>query len=195
MTSKTNTASQTGTLEQQESQGLPLGVAARHFTGIPIAEALAQIARAGFQFMDNFDWRNVGLFEDYKVAMRRHDLRAGVLVVNKVPDVNALGCSLVDVREREGFLHEMRACIAAAQCVQCSKLEILSGNTMPDIPVEDQMLSAIDTLRASVPLLEENRTTAVIEMLKSAVDHPGYFLNSTRRAYDIIDAVGGQSTR
>jgi hydroxypyruvate isomerase len=154
-----------------------------------IDEAVALIARAGFQFVDNFDWRDGALFGEYQAALRRHDVRAGVLVVNKVPDVNAVGCSLVDPRERGGFLRELRACIVAAESIGCSTLEILSGNVMPGVPVQDQTESAIETLRAAVPLLNEHRMTGVVEMLNSEVDHPGYFLDGTRLAYDILDAV------
>jgi hydroxypyruvate isomerase len=111
-------------------------------------------------------------------------------VVNKVPDVNALGCSLNDPADREGFLRELGRCIAAAETVECSRLELLSGNTIPGVSREEQLRNCVATLRAAIPLLERHRMTAVIEMLNSTEEHPGYFLDTTRDALELVERVG-----
>src|ERR1039457_5980159 len=108
---------------------LRLSVAARNFGPVPVLQALESVARAGFDTCDNFPWRDANEFATYVEGLRRYDLGAGVLVVNKHPDVNALGCSLNDPADREGFLRELARCIAAAETVECSRLEVLSGNT------------------------------------------------------------------
>ena len=101
---------------------LGLSVAARNFGDIPIRTSLETIANIGFDTCDNFDWRDAALFAEYKALLRKFDLGAGVLVVNKKPDVNALGCSLVAPEDREGFLKELRLCIEAAKSVNCNRL-------------------------------------------------------------------------
>lgn len=168
---------------------LPLFVAARNFGDIPIPQALEKVAQAGFDGVDNFDWRVPEIFEAYLQGLERHGLAAGVLVINKKPDVNALGCSLNQPGEREGFLREVELCIRAARRAKCNRLEVLSGNAVPGVSRAEQMECCVETLRAAAPILEEKGMTAVIEMLNTTVDHPGYFLGDIDEAARLIERV------
>ena len=104
---------------------------ARNFGGAPLRESLERIAAIGFDTCDNFDWRDAAVFAEYRIrVLRGPGLGAGVLVVNKKPDVNALGCSLVSPDERGGFLAELLLCIHAAHQVGCTRLEVLTGNAL-----------------------------------------------------------------
>lgn len=174
---------------------LGLSVAARNFGDIPIRKSLEAIANIGFDTCDNFDWRDAALFAEYKALLRKFDLGAGVLVVNKKPDVNALGCSLVAPEDREGFLKELRLCIEAARSVDCNRLEVLTGNSLPGIPREIQMDNCVATLKAALPLLEANGMTAIVELLNSNVDHPGYFLNTVEDGVEMVQRVGSQHVK
>ncbi|MCC6862909.1 MAG: TIM barrel protein [Bryobacterales bacterium] len=174
---------------------LRLSVAARNFAATPTLESLEKIAAIGFDTVDNFAWRDPDEFRIYQENLPRLGLLAGVLVVNKVPDVNALGCSLSDPADREGFLRELRSCIAAAEQVHCDRLEVLSGNLVPGLSRGEQMASAVRTLREAAPLLERHRVTAVVEMLNSTEEHPGYFLDTVRDSLALIDAVGSPRVR
>jgi hydroxypyruvate isomerase len=169
---------------------LGLSVAARNFDGVPIRESLEKIANIGFDTCDNFDWRNPALFADYKVLLKEFGLGAGVLVVNKKPDVNALDCSLVSPDDRAGFLKELHLCIAAAHAVNCTRLEVLTGNCLPGVSRETQMQNCVATLQAAAPILEANRMTAIVELLNSNVDHPGYFLNTVEDGVEMVRRTG-----
>jgi hydroxypyruvate isomerase len=174
---------------------LKLAVAARNFDGLPVRESLARIAAIGFDSCDNFDWRNRALFAEYRVVLREVGLAAGVLVVNKKPDVDAPGCSLVNPEDRPGFLEELRLCIAAAHEVGCQRLEVLSGNTMPNVPRTVQMDYCTAALEAAAPLLEANGMTAIVELLNSNVDHPGYFLNTVEDGVDLMSRVASPNVK
>jgi hydroxypyruvate isomerase len=168
---------------------LRLSVAARNFAGSPTAESLRKIAEIGFDTVDNFDWRDEAEFGIYRELLPHLGLGAGVLVVNKVPDVNALRCSLVSPADREGFLRELEQCAQAARQVNCTRLEVMSGNELPGVPRAVQMDNCVATLKAAVPLLQQNGMTAVVELLNT-VDHPGYFLNCVRDGVELIERVG-----
>ena len=170
-------------------QRLRLSVAARNFEGVPVMQALERIAAIGFDTVDNFDWRNPELFRLYQEGLKRYGLGAGVLVVNKKPDVNALGCGLVNPGDRNGFLRELELCAAAARQVECTRLEVLSGNERPGVPRSEQMDCAVETLKAAAPLLEAEDMTIVVEFLNTAVDHPGYFLDRSDAAFELIRRV------
>jgi hydroxypyruvate isomerase len=169
---------------------LGLSVAARNFGDVPIRTSLERIAAIGFDTCDNFDWRDAALFAGYKALLKEFDLGAGVLVVNKKPDVNALGCSLVSPEDREGFLEELRLSIEAAKAVNCTRLEVLTGNCLAGVPRATQMDNCVATLRAALPMLEANRMTAIVELLNSNVDHPGYFLNTVEDGVEIVQRAG-----
>jgi hydroxypyruvate isomerase len=174
---------------------LRLSVAARNFGVVPTRTSLEHVARAGFDTCDNFDWRNPVEFGQFKKYLKEFGLGAGVLVVNKKPDVNALGCSLVSPDDRAGFLEELRLCIDAAHAVACTRLEVLSGNTVPGVSDADQMDSCVATLEAAVPLLTANGMTAVVELLNSNFDHPGYFLDSVEKSVELIRRIADPRIR
>lgn len=169
---------------------LGLSVAARNFGEVRIRESLEHIAEIGFDTCDNFDWRNAEHFAECRHGLAELGLGAGVLVVNKVPDVNALGCSLVVPEERKGFLREMRLCIDAAHQVGCNRLEVLTGNATPGVPRSVLMDNCVGTLEEALPLLEANGMTAVVELLNCNVDHPEYFLNLVEEGVEMISRVG-----
>jgi len=174
---------------------LGLSVAARNFGDVPLRESLKEIAKIGFDTCDNFDWRDPELFAEYQALLKEFDLGAGVLVVNKKPDVNALGCSLVSPEDREGFLKELRLSIEAAKAVDCTRLEVLTGNSLPGVSRETQMDNCVATLQAAVPLLEKNGMTAIVELLNSNVDHPGYFLNTVEDGIEIVQRTGSSHVK
>jgi hydroxypyruvate isomerase len=169
---------------------LGLSVAARNFGDVPVQESLKRIAKIGFDTCDNFDWRNAGLFAEYKALLKEFGLGAGVLVVNKKPDVDAPGCSLVAPEDRFGFLEELRLCTGAAHAVDCTRLEVLTGNCLPGVSRQIQMVNCAATLQAAVPILEANGMTAIVELLNSTVDHPGYFLNTVEDGVELVRRVG-----
>jgi Hydroxypyruvate isomerase len=174
---------------------LRLSVAARNFADLPIRASLERVAKAGFDQCDNFDWRNPVEFAQFEEALKEFGLGAGVLVVNKKPDVNALGCGLVSPDEREGFLHELHLCIEAAKRVNCTRLEVLTGNAIEGVTRQQQMDSCVATLRAAVPILEENGMTALVELLNTTVDHPKYFLDLVEDGIDMIQRVGSPNVK
>ncbi len=153
------------------------------------------MARIGFDTVDNFDWRDPDVFAEYCELLPRLGLGAGVLVINKKPDVNALGCSLVDPAERAGFLDELRLCVQAAEMVDCRRLEVLTGNLIPGVSYAQQMDSCVATLEASIPMLEASGMVAVVEMLNSIEDHPGYFLDSIDEGVEMIRRVGSDHVK
>jgi len=180
---------------QPEAGRLRLSVAARNFGPVPVLEALENVARIGFDTCDNFPWRDPAEFAVYRQGLERFGLGAGVLVVNKFPDVNALGCSLTDAADRDGFRHQLQCCIAAAQAAHCGRLEVLSGNTVLHLSRAEQMKNCVQALREAVPILEEHGMTAVVEMLNSTQEHPGYFLDTVRDSLELIDRVGSPRVR
>lgn len=167
---------------------LRLAVAARNFGPAPALDCLEKAARIGLDAVDNFNWRDPEEFQIYARNLPRLGLAAGVVVVNKIPDVNALGCSLTLPEDREGFLTELRLAIAAARQLGCTRLEVLTGNRVPGATLDEHLESCTATLRAAVPLLEDNGMLAVVEML-NAIECPDYFLTYLKDGVELVRRV------
>ncbi|HMF75234.1 MAG TPA: TIM barrel protein, partial [Bryobacteraceae bacterium] len=111
------------------------------------------------------------------------------------PDVNALGCSLVAPEDHAGFLHELHLCVDAAHQVNCDRLEVLTGNAITGLSRSVQMDNCVTALERAVPVLEANGMVAVVELLNSNVDHPGYFLNRVEEGVEMISRVGSPNVK
>ena len=74
--------------------------------------------------------------------------------------------------------------------MDCQRLEVLTGNEVEGVPRSIQMHHCVETSQAAVPLLEANGMMAVVELLNSTVDHPGYFLNLVEEGVDMVRRVG-----
>ena len=130
---------------------------------MPVTEALALLARQGYDAYEMFDWRDPKVLETFVSERQKYPLVCECLVGNK--GVTAPGCSLVNPREREEFLRQTSLAIDAAKKVGCPQLVTLTGNELGGVPRSEQMSNAVAALRAAAPMLEKNGITAIIEIL------------------------------
>jgi hydroxypyruvate isomerase len=160
---------------------------------LPVPDALALLARSGYDGYEMFDWRNQKTLDTFVSLKDKYPLRCECLVGNK--GVTAPGCGLVNPRERDEFLHQTSMAIEAAKKVDCPQLVTLTGNELGGMPRSEQMTNAVDALRAAAPLLEKNGITAVVEILNTYVNHAGYFLYRVRDGAELIDRVGSTNVK
>lgn len=175
-------------------KGLRLSVTWGLMRNLPIGEALALLARHGYEAYEMFDWRNPQSLETFVTERKKYpQLTCACIIANK--NVEARGCGLVNPREREGFVREVTASIEAAKRVDSKGLVVLSGHELGGMPRTEQMANAVAALREVAPTLEKNGLTAVIEPLNTYVDHAGYFLYHVRQAAELIDRVGSPNVK
>jgi hydroxypyruvate isomerase len=175
-------------------KGLRLSVTWWLLRNLPVGEAMAMLVRHGYEAYEMFDWRNPQTLETFVAERKKYpQLTCATIVANK--GVEAQGCGLVNPRERDGFLRELSASIEAAHKVECQRLVVLTGNELGGMPRSAQMANAVSLLREAAPLLERNGMTAVMEVLNTYVDHPGYFLYSVGDAAEMIDRVASPNVK
>ena len=174
-------------------KGLRLSVTWGMLGKMPVGEALAMLARLGYDAFEMFDWRDTELLETFVAEKKKYPFACACLVANK--GVTAPGCGLVNPLEREGFLEQVSLSIDAANKVESKRLVVLTGNELGGMPRSFQMANAVAALRAAAPVLEKNGITAVVEVLNTYVDHAGYFLYTMRDAAELIDRVGSPSVK
>ena len=160
---------------------------------MPVPDALALLARLGYDGYEMFDWRDPKELETFVSLKDKYPLRCECLVGNK--GVTAPGCGLVNPREREEFHHQMGMAIEAAKKMDSPQLVTLTGNELGGMPRSEQMTNAVEALRAIAPALEKNGITAVVEILNTYVNHAGYFLYRVRDGAEMIDRVGSPNVK
>ena len=174
-------------------KGLRLSITWGMLGRMPVAEALALLARQGYDAYEMFDWRDPKVLETFVAERQKYPLVCECLVGNK--GVTAPGCSLVNPREREEFLRQTSLAIDAAKKVGCPQLVTLTGNELGGKPRSEQMSNAVAALRAAAPILEKNGITAIVEILNTYVNHAGYFLYYVRDGAELIDRVGSPNVK
>ena len=158
-----------------------------------VAEGLALLSKSGFDAFEMFDWRDPHVLESFIEEKKKYPLACACLVANK--GVTAPGCGLVNPRERESFLEQMRLAVEAAKKVDCPQLVVLTGNELGGMPRSEQMSNAVEALREAAPMLEKNKLTAIVEVLNTYVNHAGYFLYHMNDAAELIDRAASPNVR
>ena len=177
----------------QGQKGLKLSMVWGMLGEISVTDGLGLLQRHGFDAFEMVDWRTPAQLQAFTAGKPKYALACACLVANK--GVEARGCSLVNPREREGFLKEMNLAIEAARKLEAKHLVVLTGNEIGGVPRSDQMANAVAALRAVAPTLEKNRITAVVEILNTHVDHAGYFLYYVRDGAELVDRVGSPNVK
>ena len=102
--------------------------------------------------------------------------------------------SLVDPVQQEAYLAGLKESIEAAKILDC---HILISQVGADTgqPRAMQHNYLCDGLKKAAEMLETNGITLVIEPLNTAVDHPGYYLSSSKEAFDIVKEVNSENIK
>jgi hydroxypyruvate isomerase len=76
--------------------------------------------------------------------------------------------------------------------------ELPDGSARPAAPHlawAEQRANVVRGLSALAPLAEQEEITLLLEPLNTRVDHPGYFLDSAREGFAIVEEVGSPHVR
>lgn len=171
------------------------------FPGLPLAVQMERVAEAGYQGFEFGDWRSADPSQITR-RMRELKLECSSIVGNR--SVNPKGMGLCDPAERDGFLAEIRASLDAAKRLETRRLVVLTGNRRDALPRGAQRASIVEGLKRATAMAERDgiqliievlNTIAPVEPLNPVENHNGYYLNSTREAFEIVREVGSPALR
>lgn len=157
------------------------------FRGMSLPQQMEKVAEAKYQGFEFGNWRAADPVEINKVK-RRLGLECACLVGNRAVDPK--GMTLVDPKDRDGFLTEIKASMEAAKRFETTRLVTLSGNALPGVSREAQHKSIVEGLKAAHDLVAPAGITLIVEPLNTLVDHKGYYLDHTPEAFEIMREVG-----
>lgn len=142
---------------------------------------------AGFGAVEFWTWREKDL-EQIERALHDTGTRLTCIVSDPLR-------SLVDPQQRQAWLEGLDASIAVARRLGASFLIAQAGDSLPGVARAEQRASLVRTLQAGAERLEGTGVRLLLEPLNTRVDHPGYFLDHTPEALDVIETVGRDEVR
>ena len=112
--------------------------------------------------------------------------------------------SLINPQDWEVYRAEVNAAIHVAKRLACDRLMLLTQELLPGgygrpapphLSRAEQHASVVRGLKELAPIAERQGVTLLLEPLNIRVDHPGYFLDSGREGFAIVEEVGSPRVR
>ena len=160
------------------------------YTELPFVQRLATAKSDGIEWFEFWDWRN----KDLNVLL--HEMNLLNMKVSNLSGNRQFG--MIDPGERALFLEELHETGAIAKRIGCPTLMLLVQRLEEDGRAVSPLtfLSRNEKIEQIIAcgfeageLAEKLDLHIVIEPLNDVLDHPGYFLNSSRLAFHIIGEI------
>jgi hydroxypyruvate isomerase len=147
----------------------------------PFADRVRAAAEAGFTHVEFWNTSDKDL-----AALERAIRATGVTVSAFVAEPAG---RLVDPSTHEDFLAGVTASSRLASRLNARGLIVLAGDFRPAVSRAAQHDAIVEALKRAAPIAAAAGVRLYLEPLNTRVDHGGYFLDSTREAFDIVRAV------
>src|SRR5450759_249338 len=167
------------------------------FMGTDISEKIKKVKKLGFEAIEFWYWDHeftgnnliprIKKIQEISSVCKDLNITITNLVVNS-PD-GSIGGFLTKPEDMNKFLERLKETIDVAHKLNCKKLITCTGNEITDNTFQQQFDSVVDTLGKAVEIVNKEGITLVLEALNSQIDHPGYFLTSSKTGFDIVKMV------
>jgi len=162
------------------------------FPELKFLERIKKIAMLGYPAIEFWFWDEKDI-DQIASLTKELNIEINDIVVN-APD-GSIGGSLTKAEDKDKYLERVKETIDIVYRLNCKKLITCSGNIVEHLSYEAQIKSIISTLREATKIVEEEGITLLLEPLNSKVDHPGYFLDSSKIGFDIVKRVNSPHLR
>lgn len=168
------------------------------FTELPFLERIDKVKEVGFSAFEFWEWKKRD--RDIKKTGQKSKMNNLEIATFNGNIENGL----VNPVQREEYLEEIKESIKVAVQLGCKSLMVLTDKleedgkvkeTYPYLKEEKKYKSVVEGLRESAAIAEENNITLLLEPLNTLVDHPGYYLNSSKIGFKIIEEVGSENVK
>lgn len=149
------------------------------FSGMDFCDAIRKVKELGFDAAETYNWKDLDLEK-----VRKTCEETGVELLSMC----TTEFNMTDPAKREIWLSGLQESCAAAKKAGVKRLITQVGqDTGAERAVQHD--SIVAALKEARPILEESGVIIMIEPLNTYVNHPGYYLWSSREAFDIIREV------
>ncbi len=149
------------------------------FGGLDFSEAIRKIASLGFDAAETYRWKDID-FDKVKKALDETGVELLSMCTTEFNMTNP---------EKRGLWIDglKESCIAANKLGVKHLITQVGQDTGARRDFQHE--SIVNCLKAAKPILDEYGVTVMIEPLNTYVNHPGYYLTSSKEAFDIIREV------
>jgi len=156
-------------------------------TEVPFLERMERVKRLGYPAFEFWDWKS----KDIDAIIRKKN-ELGL----EIATIMGSGWKPLFTEEaRKTFVSEIQASLGAAKRLGSKTLIVTTGFEDKQIPRAEQHAHYVTALKAAAPFAEQAQLTLVLEPLNTKVDHPGYYLQTAKEGFEILDEVGSPAVK
>jgi hydroxypyruvate isomerase len=156
------------------------------FKPLPFEERIAAVAQSGCPAFEFWRWQDKDL-----AAIGEKKAEYGL----QLAAFGAAGGTLLDPANHQSYWDTFAQAAEWARKLACPSLIVTTGNTLPDVPREQQLENLRRGLEGVAKAAAGGGVTAVLEPLNSKVNHKGYFLDHGPEAFQLIREIDQPSLR
>jgi hydroxypyruvate isomerase len=154
------------------------------------------ISNIGLKYFEIWNWKN------YNIDLLINEMKIKKLKLSCISGNRING--LVDINTREAFLRELKENIQISKRLGCRDIMILSEVLAEDLSVipskhkisnSKKYLTIYDGLSQAAHLAKKEDVVLHVELLNTIIDHPGYYLNNSKVAFELIEAVNNPNLK
>ena len=154
------------------------------YRNLPFWQRLEKIHEAGYRAVEL-----VGEFKDWKAPefaeARRKKRELGI----EFDGTTGVWQPLADASAREVFLKSLREFIPTMRELECTRLIMQTGNSVPGLSPAQMHDNCIETLKRGADIAAENNVELLIENIDPE-ENPKYFLTTSAEGFEIVRSVG-----
>ncbi|HSB09905.1 MAG TPA: TIM barrel protein [Blastocatellia bacterium] len=156
-------------------------------TEVPFLERMERVKRLGYPAFEFWDWKT----KDVEAIIRKkNDLGLEIATI-----MGSGWKPLFTEEARKAFVAEIQASLGAAKRLGSKTLIVTTGFEDKRIPRAEQHAHYVSALKDAAPFAEQAQLTLVLEPLNTKVDHPGYYLQTAKEGFEMLDEVGSPAVK
>ncbi len=143
-------------------------------------ESIKTVGKLGFDAAETYNWKHLN-FDKVNDACKE----SGVSLVSMC----TTEFRMTEPEYRQNWLDGLlESCVAAKKLGVGKLITQVGQDSGKERAIQREAI--VTTLKNAVPILEEFGITVMIEPLNTYVDHAGYYLTSSKEAFEIVREVG-----
>ncbi len=156
-------------------------------TEVPFLERMDRIKKLGYSAFEFWEWKN----KDVAAILRKKN-ELGL----EIATIMGSGWKHMNSEEaRKTFVSEIQASLVTAKRLGVKTLIVTTGFEDKRIPRAEQHANYVAAFKAAAPFAEQAQVTLVLEPLNTKVDHPGYYLQTAKEGFEMLDEVGSPALK
>ena len=156
------------------------------FKELPFADRIAAVADCGYSAGEFWGPGNKDIDAIVK-ASEKYNV--------KITSFTSCIGNLTDLSRIDEIVANFPKDIEIAKRLNCDKVIALSGNFIPKLTRCQQSKNIIEGLKRVAPMAEKAGITIVLELLNSAVNHPGYYIDNSEDMATVLWGVNSPNVK